>query len=247
MAPLPPSDRSEGTPGSEAPPRLITFYFDFISPYAFIAWTQVHAIAARNGAGVEAIPVLFAGLLNAHGTKGPAEVPAKRDYTFRDAYRKAHRLGLPALVPPPSHPFNPLLALRVASLPLPPSASAPQGAATRRLIDALYAATWTLGTGIETPQAVAAAAQTAGFDGEALVRAAQEPEAKERLREATEQAVARGVFGVPTVVVDGELFWGTDGLEHVEACLRGEDPVPKDLSWAERPASAMRRVRGDRA
>lgn len=216
----------------------IAFYFDFISPYAFIAWTQVHAIAQRSGRAVEAIPVLFAGLLDAHGTKGPAEVPAKRVYTFRDAYRKAHRLGLPALLPPPSHPFNPLLALRVASLPLAP-------AEQRRLVDALFAATWTLGTGIETPQAVAAAAQTAGFDGEALVRAAQAPEAKQRLREATENAVARGVFGVPTVVVEDELFWGTDGLEHVEACLRGEDPVPKDLAWAERPASAVRRGQGD--
>jgi 2-hydroxychromene-2-carboxylate isomerase len=210
----------------------VAFYFDFISPYAFIAWTQVHAIAERNGTTVDAIPVLFAGLLDAHGTKGPAEVPAKRSYTFRDAYRKAHRLGL-TLRPPPSHPFNPLLALRVASLPFAP-------AERRRLIDELYAATWTLGTGVETPAAVAAAAHRAGLDGEALVRAAQEPAAKQLLRDATERAVALGVFGVPTVMVGEEIFWGTDGLEHVETCLRGEDPVPKDLSWADRPASAIR-------
>lgn len=214
----------------------LLFYFDFVSPYAFLAWTQVHAIAARNGRTVDAIPVLFAGLLDAHGTKGPAEIPAKRLYTFRDAYRKAHRLGLAPLLPPPSHPFNPLLALRVASLPL-------DADAKRRLIDALFQATWVLGTGVETPEAVAAAATTAGLDGEALVRAAQTPEAKQRLRAATEQAVASGVFGVPTAVADGELFWGTDGLELVEASLRGEDPVPKDLSWAERPASAMRRIK----
>src|SRR4051794_39152535 len=100
------------------PEPTLAFYFDFISPYAFIAWTQVHAIAERNGATVVAIPVLFAGLLDAHGTKGPAETPAKRVYTFRDAYRKAPRAGLPPLRPPPSHPFNPLLALRVASLPM---------------------------------------------------------------------------------------------------------------------------------
>ncbi|MBC7052108.1 2-hydroxychromene-2-carboxylate isomerase, partial [Salmonella enterica subsp. enterica serovar Enteritidis] len=80
------------------------------------------------------------GLLDAHGTKGPAEIPAKRIYTFRDAYRKAHRLGLPPLRPPPSHPFNPLLALRVASSELDP-------ATKRRLIDALFQATWVAGTG----------------------------------------------------------------------------------------------------
>ena len=213
----------------------LLFYFDFVSPYAFIAWTQVHAIAERNGRSVKPIPVLFAGLLDAHGTKGPAEIPAKRVYTFRDAYRKAHRLGLPALKPPPSHPFNPLLALRVASAPLDMDVK-------RRLIDALYEATWVLGTGVETPEAVAAAATRAGLDGAALVRDAQAPEAKQRLREATEEAVARGIFGVPTVLVDGEIFWGTDGLEHVEGFLRGEDPVPKDLAWAERPATAIRRA-----
>lgn len=218
-----------------APPAPLTFYFDFVSPYAFIAWTQVHAIAERNGRTVQPIPVLFAGLLDAHGTKGPAEIPAKRVYTFRDAYRKAHRLGLPALRPPPSHPFNPLLALRVASAPLDMDVK-------RRLIDALYEATWVLGTGIETPEAVAAAATRVGLDGAALVRDAQAPEAKQRLRDATEEAVAQGVFGVPTVLVDGEIFWGTDGLELVEGFLRGEDPVPKDLSWAERPASAVRRA-----
>ena len=221
---------------SAAPP--VTFYFDFISPYAFIGWSQIHAIAERNGVAVVAIPVLFAGLLDAHGTKGPAEIPAKRVYTFRDAYRKAHRLGLPALRPPPSHPFNPLLALRVASLPLP-------DADRRRLIDALFAATWSSGAGIETPAAVAAAAATAGLDGEALVLAAQAPGVKQQLREATAQAVARGIFGVPTAVVGDEIFWGTDGLDHVEACLRGEDPVPHDLAWAERPASAMRRAARD--
>jgi 2-hydroxychromene-2-carboxylate isomerase len=110
----------------------------------------------------------------------------------------------------------------------------------RRLVDALFAATWTLGTGIETPAQVIAAAQSAGLDGEALVRAAAAPEVKQQLREATAQAIARGVFGVPTAVVGDEVFWGTDGLDHVEACLRGEDPVPRDLSWAERPASAQR-------
>jgi 2-hydroxychromene-2-carboxylate isomerase len=217
---------------ADAPLR---FYFDFVSPYAFIAWTQVHAIAERNGRIVLPIPVLFAGLLDAHGTKGPAEIPAKRIYTFRDAYRKAHRLGLPTLRPPPSHPFNPLLGLRVASAVLAMDVK-------RRLIDALYEATWVLGTGIETPEAVAAAAARAGLDGEALVRDAQSPEVKLRLRMATEEAVAHGVFGVPTVLVGTEIFWGTDGLELVEAFLRGEDPVPKDLAWAQRPASAMRRA-----
>lgn len=224
------------TSSSSTSPLL--FHFDFVSPYAFVGWAQVQAIAARTGRTLEPIPVLFAGLLDAHGTTGPAEIPAKRAYLFRDVFRKAHRLGLPPLRLPPAHPFNPLLALRVASVPLPGD----DGAAKRRLIDALYAATWTDGTGIETTEAVVAAADRAGLDGEALVRAAQTPEIKQRLRAATEDAVARGVFGVPSVLADGELFWGTDGLDHLEAFLRGEDPVPKDHSWSDRPVSSKRRA-----
>lgn len=220
-------------------PTPLIFYFDFVSPYAFIGWSQVNAIAARNDRTVEPVPVLFGALLDAHGTLGPAEIPAKRAYLFRDAYRKAHRLGLPPLRLPPSHPFNPLLALRVASVPL----TGPDAAgARRRRVDALYAATWTLGTGIETAEAVADALTGAGLDAERLLREAQEPATKQRLRDATAEAVTRGVFGVPTVIADGEMFWGTDGLDHLDAFLHGEDPVPKDHSWADRPVSSMRRA-----
>lgn len=231
---------------ASAPPRRLVFYFDFISPYAYVGWAQVNAIAERNGCAVEATPVVFAALLDAHGTKGPAEIPAKRAYLFRDAYRKAHRLGLPPLQLPPSHPFNPILALRVASVPLTAEMGVASqdaaAAAKRRLIDSLYAAIWRDGTGVETPEAVVAAVDRAGLDGEALVRAAQEPATKQQLRAATDDAIARGVFGVPTVIVDGEMFWGTDGLDHVESFLRGEDPVPKDHRWADRPASSKRRA-----
>lgn len=215
------------------PDAPLVFYFDFVSPYAYIGWHQAKALASRHGRALEPTPVLFAALLDTHGQKGPAEIPAKRVYTFKDAYRKAHRFGL-ALRPPPSHPYNPLIALRVASLPMAPDAR-------ERLVDALFQAAWSDGTGIETAEQVAVAADRAGVDGHALVRAASEPEAKERVRARTTEAVAHGVFGVPTLLVDGEIFWGTDGFDLVDAFLRGEDPVPRDLTWAERPATAARK------
>lgn len=211
---------------------MIDFYFDFVSPYAYVANRVIHDVAARHGRAVVLRPILFAALLDAHGHKGPAEIPAKRLYTFKDAYRKAHKAGVGPLVPPPSHPFNPLAALRAAGIP---------GIDTRRLVDALFDAAWGHGRAIDTVEAVSAIAKEAGLDGEAIARSVQEPEAKERLRTRTTEAIGRGVFGVPTMVADGELFWGTDGIEHLEAFLRGEDPVPRDLSWAERPASAVRR------
>lgn len=212
----------------------IRFYFDFISPYAYLAWTQIHAIAARHGRAVRPVPILFAGLLNAHGQKGPAEIPAKRAYLFKDIARLAHRFGVP-VAPPPSHPFNPLLALRAASLPM-------EEQARRALVDRLYAATWGGGPGVTDPAVIAEAATAAGLDGAAVVREAESPEAKERVRRQTEEALAAGAFGVPTMVVGAELFWGVDALPHLELFLEGRDPVDPDVlaRWAHLPASADR-------
>jgi 2-hydroxychromene-2-carboxylate isomerase len=211
-------------------------YFDYISPYSYVAWHQIPAIAARHAQSIEPVPVLFGAVLDAHGTKGPAEVPAKRRYALKDVYRKARRAGLP-LALPPAHPFNPLLALRASSLALPDDAR-------RRLIDALFAAVWATGEGIEAPGAVARIAGSVGLDGEAIERAASEPTGKARLRAQTDEAIAAGVFGVPTVAVDGELFWGVDALDLLDAYLEQREPVPPELiaRWEALPASAIRRT-----
>jgi 2-hydroxychromene-2-carboxylate isomerase len=214
-------------------PDAVVFHFDFLSPYAYIAWTQVHGIAERTGRELEIVPVLFAAILDAHGQKGPAEIPAKRVFTFKDAYRKAHAHGLPPLVPPPHHPFNPLLALRVASLPMPEPDR-------RRVIDALFAATWRDGAGVETRESVVRALAGAGFDGERLAREAEAPAIKALLRAKTSEAIARGVFGVPTLLIGGEVFWGTDNLRLAEQHLRGDDPIPPDLVLTDRTPSAVR-------
>jgi 2-hydroxychromene-2-carboxylate isomerase len=213
----------------------LRFYFDYVSPYSYVAWHQLPAIAARHAQAIEPVPVLFGAVLDAHGTKGPAEVPAKRRYLFKDVYRKARRAGVP-LTLPPTHPFNPLHALRASSLALPDDAR-------RRLIDALFAAVWATGEGIEAPGAVARIAGSIGLDGEAIERAGSEPDAKARLRAQTDAALAAGVFGVPTVAVDGELFWGIDALDLLDAYLAHREPVPPELvaRWETLPASAVRR------
>jgi 2-hydroxychromene-2-carboxylate isomerase len=214
---------------------MVRFFFDFVSPYAYVGWTQIHRLVEARGQTVEPVPVLFAGLLNAHGTKGPAEVPAKRVYVFKDASRKAHAFGLPALAPPPSHPFNPLLALRLCTLPQPE----PQ---RRRLIDALYAATWAGGGGVESAERVREILERLGLDATAMLAAAAAPAAKAALRANTEAAIAAGVFGVPSALVDGELFWGVDSLPHLDDFLAGRDPLPKDAlaRWAHIVPSATR-------
>lgn len=213
----------------------LRFYFDFISPYAYLAWSRVPALAARQGRALEPVPVLFAALLGRYGHLGPAEIPPKREYIFKDVLRRGHELGLP-VAPPPAHPFNPLVALRVASLPLP--------AATRlRAIDALFRATWGGGPGVHEAAVVAEVLDRAGLDGQAMVREASGEAAKAALRRQTEAAIEAGVFGVPTVVVDGELFWGNDALSDVERFLRGEDPIDRAMleRWRDLPAAAERR------
>ncbi|HEY0250599.1 MAG TPA: 2-hydroxychromene-2-carboxylate isomerase [Kofleriaceae bacterium] len=202
----------------------VHLYFDFISPYAYLAWTQL-----RTRDDLEPIPVLFAALLDANGNIGPAEIPAKRSYIIRDIARIAHRFGVP-LAAPPSHPFNPLLALRLASLNLPRAQKV-------GLVDALYREVWAGGRGVTDRDVVAQIAAAHGVD------IALADTAKATLRANTDAAIARGIFGVPTVVVDDQMFWGCDGIPHFETYLREGNVVPDALvtAWEALPASSVRK------
>ncbi len=215
---------------------MIEFFFDFISPYAYLASTRIEALGARIGHEIAPRPVLFAAMLNTLGTKGPAEVPARRAYVVKDIVRAAHRAGVPLDVPP-AHPFNPLPALRVAS--------AEADRATQwRIIHSLFAATWAGGGGIDGSARIAEVLRQAGFDDVALLARATEPEAKERLRKNTDEALARGAFGVPTMFIGDEMFFGFDSFPAIEAFARGEDPMIAKAAllerWAKLPAAAIR-------
>lgn len=217
-------------------PAPIRFYFDYISSNAYLAWTQLPELAARHGRRVEPVPVLFAGLLEAFGQLGPAEIPAKAAWTWRNNARKAALLGVP-LHPPRFHPFHPLVSLRSSSLAL-------SDAERNALVDALFRAVWVEGRDVGRPEVVAEVASAIGLPGAALVARAQQPEAKAALRRQTDAAIAAGVFGVPALQLgdDGEIFWGYDDLPYFELVLAGRDPLPAG-SWpsARPPASARRR------
>jgi 2-hydroxychromene-2-carboxylate isomerase len=216
-------------------PAPIRFHFDYISSNAYLAWLALEPTAARLGRRVEPVPTLFAGLLESTGQLGPAEIRPKGRWMSRNNLRKAALLGL-VLRPPAFHPFNPLLALRASSLDLP-------DAERHRFVTGLFRATWTEQRHVSDPGVVAAVADEAGLDGRAVVAAAGEPDAKQRLRRQTDDAIAAGVFGVPTVVADGELFWGYDDFPFLERFLEGRDPLDAEQARAwegpQRP-SAMR-------
>jgi 2-hydroxychromene-2-carboxylate isomerase len=215
----------------------LDFYLDYISHNAYLAWTQVHELATRHGRRVRPVPVVFGVLLQRWGQLGPAEVRPKARWMMRDVARKALRLGVP-LSPPHSHPFNPLLALRV-------TCQVEEPEALRRLVDELFRATWVDGRDVTEPEVVAAAASAAGLDGAALVAGATIAETKERLRSITKDAADGGVFGVPTVIADGELFWGFDDFPNLDAFLRGEDPLAGYdwRAWQRVRPSVMRKRR----
>ena len=216
-----------------APP--VQFYFDYISSNAYLAWLELPELAARHGRSIETAPTLFAGLLGAHGQLGPAEIPAKAGWMFRNNLRKAAQLGVP-LNAPVHHPFNPLLALRVSSAP-------ESGEERARSIGALFRAVWVDRLHVSEPAVVERVLDDAGLRGAELVARAQSAEAKQRLRADTDAAIARGVFGVPTMIVGDELFWGYDDFAFLELHLAGKDPLTPEAvtRWAGKSSpSAMR-------
>ncbi|MGH8529221.1 MAG: 2-hydroxychromene-2-carboxylate isomerase [Nevskiales bacterium] len=216
--------------------QVIRFYFDYISHNAYLAWTQIHTLAARYDQEVEPVPVLFAGLLKHYSQRGPAEIAPKRDWMIRNVLRKTVDLDIP-FAPPASHPFNPLLALRVSCLPLPQD--------TRlRLIDALFRAVWVERRAVQQVEVVQDVLAELGLDAAAMLGLAQTVEIKQQLLRQTEQALAEGIFGVPTMRIDEELFWGFDDLPYLERWLQGDDPlVNADLAaWETVRPSAQRKL-----
>lgn len=182
------------------------WYFDFVSPFAYLQLARFERLPPALD--VTFRPVLFAGLLDHWRHRGPAEIPAKRVHTYRWCQWYAARNGIPFRMPP-AHPFNPLRPLRLATARGAGATRGADAALVRAIFDALYAEGRDLADEREWR---ALAARLALPDADALVA---EPAVKAALRRNTEDAAARGVFGVPTFAIYGELFWGLDSTDLV--------------------------------
>jgi len=183
----------------------VSWVFDVLSPFAYLAFPRLAELPA--GVHLEPVPVLLAALLDQFGQVGPAEIPAKRRFTYRFVLWRARRLGMPMRFPP-AHPFNPLAALRL----LIAAGSTVRAAGT--VLDAVFRD----GRDVSDPAVIAALARELGVaDPQAAV---SDPAVKERLRDNTAWAAARGVFGVPTIVIGEELFWGHDAFDMALDYLR---------------------------
>ena len=174
------------------------WYFDFISPFAYLQWQQRDRLP--ESLEISYRPVLFAGLLNHWGHMGPAEIPAKRRHTYRYCRWLAERRNIPFTMPP-AHPFNPLKVLRLAVALGETSAA----------IGDIFAFIYAEGGDVESPAGWRRLTARLGpAADEANIGTA---EIKQALKDNTDEAVAAGVFGVPTIVAGGELFWGQDATD----------------------------------
>lgn len=212
--------------------KHITFHLDFISPYAYLAFEQLPEVLMGFSYAVSYKPVLLGAILRHHGQLGPAEVPPKRDWTYRHVQWLGHQhqieLAMPAI-----HPFNPLPLLRLSI------ACARASDPNRYVCETVFRHVWRGGADALDPARLQ------------LLREQLAPElepdsdkVKARLRQNTDEAIALGVFGVPAFSVDDKLFWGFDALPMLRNYLRG-DPWFEGPAWqavSQMPAGMTRKT-----
>jgi len=193
-------------------PRL-EFFFDYGSPYSYLADSRLPALAKRTGAELTYRPMLLGGVFKATGNQSPAVQPceAKRAYGFLELQRWVAHLGVP-FAGNPHFPINTLLLMRTA-------VAAQRAGVFEPFHRGVYPAFWAEGENLGEPEVVSRIVEKAGLDARALLEAAGDPDVKAELRAATEEAVARGAFGAPTFFVEGEMFFGNDRLDFVERVL----------------------------
>ena len=174
------------------------WFFDFISPFSYLQLRHVETLRAELE--ITPVPILFGAVLSHLGTVGPAKIAGKREFTYRFVQWRAERDGV-ALAFPPAHPFNPIAALRLAIA----------AGTTWPAITAIFEHIWKRGCAADTAEALADVGRAIGVDD--VARAIASETVKTGLRTSTESAIAAGVYGVPTLRLGGELFWGEDATD----------------------------------
>lgn len=180
------------------------WYFDFVSPFSYLHWQKIKALPAHIQ--VDPVPIVFGAVLHALGTRGPAEIQGKRLFTYRIVQWRAQAEGVP-LIFPPAHPFNPIAALRLCIA----------AGTTTKAIDAVFNHLWRDGLAGTTAQELQPVATALGIDDAPAALA--DPVVKDALRANTDAALAAGVFGVPSLQVGQDLFWGNDAHDLMLAVL----------------------------
>ncbi len=193
--------------------KTVDFYFDFGSPAAYLAYTQLPKLAAQTGAAVAMKPMLLGGVFQATGNRPPISVPLKGSYLFQDLNRYAKRYGVPFIMNP-YFPINTITLMRAAS-----GLQSHNDARFDLYCATIFKAIWVDSKNMNDLAVVGAVLHEAGFDGAAILALASLQDIKDLLKAQTQTAVDRGIFGAPTFFVGDEMFWGQDRLEFVRDSL----------------------------
>jgi len=194
--------------------KTVEFYFDLGSPATYLAYTQLPKICAQTNSELIYIPMLLGGVFKATGNASPAMIPAKGRYMFEDLDRYAKRYGVP-LKFNPHFPINTLMLMRAVT-----GIQLRQPARFQAFIDCLFTALWVEGRSLDEPAIVAAVLSEHGFDPQEVLALSNDESVKAALKENTETAVKRGVFGAPSMFIGDQLFFGQDRLDFVAEALR---------------------------
>jgi 2-hydroxychromene-2-carboxylate isomerase len=197
--------------------KELTFYFDFLSPFSYFAWKRLSSLEETK---IIYRPVALGPLLNHWGIKGPGEVQPKREFLLKQCLRYAVKNNLP-FTTPKTHPFNSLYALRLCL-------SAVAGDDQFNVIDTLWKAGWQDRIDMGEPDELLKVLNAAGLPADELYEKSFSREAKVELKANIAEAISHGAFGVPSFVVDGELFWGNDAFENLQMFLKGEDVLDRE-------------------
>ncbi|HAT51752.1 MAG TPA: disulfide bond formation protein DsbA [Betaproteobacteria bacterium] len=195
----------------------ITMYFDFISPYAYLAFKVIQR-GLVNRVDITYKPILFAGLLNHYGQLGPAEIPYRREWTFLQALWQGREAGIPIRLPK-SHPFNPLTLLRLAI------AENRSGDPSKETCNKIFEFVWNRGADVSDETELSALSSEINLE-----RKPDDPAVKEQLKTNTEEAIANHVYGVPSFQYNNKIFWGNDSLKMLEAYIDGDPWI--DENWS---------------
>eukprot|EP01040_Poterioochromonas_malhamensis_P004920 gene4920-5278_t len=225
----------------KVPRKELIWYFDPISPYGYFFANKLFTLIKPKFGSLKItpIPILFAGLLNTHGQKGPAEIPAKRDHMFLDCFRQAHMSSIPFKLPP-AHPFNPLLPLRTLT-------AVEDDEDRLQLSRELLHTCWGLGKDITLHENILAATKKCKLDGHEIFKRASEKDIKDKLKKNTDDAIKAGIFGVPSAIIDGDaLFWGSDRFDQIDRYLEGGfkhfNVTEARNQWKDLPRGADRKI-----
>jgi 2-hydroxychromene-2-carboxylate isomerase len=190
----------------------LEYFFDYVSPFAYLADSQLPALVERTGAELVYRPFLLGGVMKASGNSPPFTVPAKGAWVNADMQRWAKRYGVEVRMNP-HFPVNTVLTMRAALVVL-------EGGGFPAFHKAVFSAMWKEGVNVGDAEGLRGVLEKCGLDAAAVLERCGEPEIKDALRRNTEEAVERGAFGAPTFFVGDQMFWGNDRLDFVEEALR---------------------------